>query len=172
MSIQTAQRQLLKSLSIMGSSQLGIMAVNVIKTKLFSLFLGVEGIGLIGLFTSLIDLIRSVSGLGLQDSGVRYIADKSVNDSEIEKEKEIFVLRRWILFTAFLGAAICFFAATPLCWYMFESHEYVDAVRMLSVCVFIAAVASGQTAIMQALKQIPALAMTNLTSTQIGSAHV
>ena len=116
MSIQAAQRQLLKSLSIMGSSQLGIMAVNVIKSKLFSLFLGVARIGLLALFASLIDLIRSVSGLGLQDSGVRYIADKSVNDSEIEKEKEIFVLRRRILFTASIGAAICFFAATPLCW--------------------------------------------------------
>lgn len=165
MNTQSAQRQLLKSTGIIGGSQLMIMVLNVIKTKIFSFLLGPEGIGLIGLLTSLLDLVRSTSSLGLHVSGIRYIADRTVNGSQRQKEREIYVFRQWVLLSAVLGAVICFLCAAPLCRFVFESEDQAATVRILSICVFLTAISGGQAATLQAMKQVGALAMTNLTAT-------
>ncbi len=161
-SCESAQRELLKSTGIIGSSQLLIMALNVVKTKIFSYLLGAEGIGLIGLYTSLLDLVRSFSSLGIHISGVRYIAEKNKEGEEQGRDRMIGVFRRWTWFSAFLGAFICFFGALPLSRYVFGSESHAVGIRVLSIALFLTALSGGQTAILQALRQVTSLALTNL----------
>ena len=67
--------QILKSSALMGGSTIANIAVNVVRAKAMALLLGPAGVGLVGLYTSVLNLTHSVAGMGINQSGVRQIAE-------------------------------------------------------------------------------------------------
>ncbi|MCK9300100.1 MAG: O-antigen translocase, partial [Bacteroidales bacterium] len=57
---ESSYRQIVKSTGIFGGSQLFNMLIGVFRTKVAAALLGPLGVGLIGLYQSIIDMIRSV----------------------------------------------------------------------------------------------------------------
>src|SRR2546428_12909503 len=66
--------QILKSSALMGGSTVANIAVSVVRAKAMALLLGPSGVGLLGLYSSILNLTHSVAGMGINQSGVRQIA--------------------------------------------------------------------------------------------------
>ena len=82
MSKSESYAQILKSSSLIGGAQGANYLIGMVRTKLVAILLGPSGIGLIGLYTSLIELVGSLSRLGIPDSGVREVAEAYGTGSE------------------------------------------------------------------------------------------
>ena len=160
-------KELIKSSGIIGISQFLVMFLSLLKNKCFSILLGVDGIGLFGLFQSLLELVRSITSLGIHTAGIRYIASEEQSDDDLSQSRTIYVFRRWISFTGVLGAIVCFLFAAPLCIYTFGNDIYLVDIRILSIAIFFTALSAGQSSLLLALKKITVYAKSNITASLI-----
>src|SRR4051812_13416014 len=69
--------EILKSTALIGGSTVVGIFFGIIRTKAMALLLGPAGVGLMGLYASIIDVAQSLAGMGVQSSGVRQIAEAS-----------------------------------------------------------------------------------------------
>ena len=67
--------QILKSSSIMGGSQVVSILIGMVRVKLVAVLLGPVGIGLLGIYRSIMELATNLAGLGINTSGVRDVAE-------------------------------------------------------------------------------------------------
>jgi len=161
--------QILKSTAMIGGSSVVNIALGVVRMKASALFLGPAGVGLFGLYGSVIEVIQSLAGMGLQTSGVRQIAD-SVGSGDTERiARTVTVLRRMALVLGLLGAAVPIVFARPISHLTFGSYEYAGAVALLSVAVFAREVSGGQTALIQGMRRITELASISILGALFGT---
>lgn len=71
---QASYRQIIKATSLFGGVQAVQIIIQVIRPKFIAVLLGTSGIGIIGLLTSTIGLISSMTNFGLGISAVKTIA--------------------------------------------------------------------------------------------------
>lgn len=158
----------LKSIGIIGSSQVITIVVGVIKMKIIAILLGPIGIGFIGLYQSIIDMIKQVTGLGLNFSAVRDIAiAKGTNDS-LGISRTLKIVSRWILFTSILGMIITLLFAKQLSMLTFNNEDHVVSIRVLSLAIFFATLSAGQIAMLQGLRQIQYMAKATILGSILG----
>lgn len=147
-------KQIVKATGIFGGSQIIIILLGIIRTKFAAFLLGALGVGLIGIFQSVVDMIRTISVLGVDTSGVKEIADTEANKSQEEHVKTISTFRLWFSLTAFLGLFICVAFCFPISLWAFQTPQYAMHVAGLSLCVFYGILATGRSVILQGLRQI------------------
>lgn len=159
--------QILKSTTIFGGSQVLILLVGIIRTKIVALLLGTAGVGIIGIYYSIIDMLRSVAGLGIDIPSVREVAE---TDSLGDKSKLYKTIRRynlWFRGTALLGLLLCIIFSYPIGVWAFGNDEYTLYIACLSICVFLAILTTGKSAIFQGMRRISYLAKSNIIASVI-----
>src|SRR5260370_332893 len=67
--------QILKASAVIGSSSVLNVGFGIGRTKAMALLLGSMGVGLLGDYTAISDLVRTLAGMGVNTSGVRQIAE-------------------------------------------------------------------------------------------------
>lgn len=145
--------QILKSTSVFGGSQVINILIGIIRNKILAILLGTAGIGLISVYQSALDMIKSISSLSIETTGVREIAAID----RLEKEKlhhTISIIDRWALIFALLGAAICLIFCYPISLWVFGDSSYTFQFALLSVCMFFTILAAGQAVVLQGLRRI------------------
>lgn len=147
-------KQIVKSTGIFGGSQVVIILLGIVRTKFAAFLLGTLGVGLIGIFQSIVDMIRSISVLGVDTSGVKEIADAEANKNQEEFEKTVSTFRLWFSLTAFLGLFICIAFCFPISLWAFQTPEYAMHIAGLSLCVFFGILATGRSVTLQGMRQI------------------
>lgn len=158
----SSQKQILKASGIVGGSQIFIILMSIIKTKVAALLLGPNGIGIVGIFQSVIDLIRNGTSFGINYSGVREIADANNSGDDRKIYRSILVLRRWSWATGLLGLLITLLFCIPLSKFSFSNNEYALSIAILSVIVLSSSISAGQIALLQGLRQISKMAKANI----------
>ena len=93
-----SKTQILKSTAVFGSAQIIIVLVGIFRTKILAILLGPIGVGISGLYQSVLDLFKTASGLGLGYSGVRDIAEASATKNNNRISVVILTLRRWLFY--------------------------------------------------------------------------
>ena len=66
------KKELLKSTSIIGGTQIFIILLGIFRTKIIALLLGPAGLGFLGLLQSIVDIVRSSTSFGINYSAVKY----------------------------------------------------------------------------------------------------
>lgn len=61
-------RRIVKATGLFGGAQVVGILCSVVKAKLIAIWLGAEGVGIIGLYNTALEMITSVTGLGLRQS--------------------------------------------------------------------------------------------------------
>src|ERR1700683_2244435 len=102
----SSHRQIFKSTALIGGMQVVNLGIGIVRNKALALLLGTSGWGLAGLYTSAASLIGSVSGLGINSSGVRQIAAAVGTGDDNRIARTIITLRRASLISGFLGMAL------------------------------------------------------------------
>lgn len=145
--------EILRSTGIVGGAQLVNIAVGIIKNKLTAIILGSVGIGLISIYQSTLDLIKSISTLGIETSGVREIAQAKDNPEDLVVT--ISAIRRWIVILACIGSAICLIGSPLISRWIFDTDHLTAYVALLSICVFFSILSAGEVVILQGIRELP-----------------
>ena len=77
MSQHGSYRQLLRATSIIGGASLANIAISLLRTKVVAILLGPAGVGLIGLFQTVMSTASTVAGMGFSTAGTRQVAEAS-----------------------------------------------------------------------------------------------
>ena len=89
-------RSILKTTGIFGGVQIIQIVLNLIRGKFLAVFLGANGIGINGIFTTSIALINMVSSLGLNYSSVREISKAYDSNDDISLTNVITTFKHWL----------------------------------------------------------------------------
>jgi len=165
---RSSYRHILKATSIFGGVQAFSILIGMVRVKFVALLLGTVGVGMIGLFNSPLQLILSITGLGIAFSAVRDISEAQGTKDQSKIAIAITTLRRWSWFTGLLGTVVTLALAPFLSQWSFGSREYTWAFIWLSVTLFIQTVSRGQSAILQGTRRIKDMAKASVYGSLIG----
>jgi len=154
--------QILKSTVLIGSSSVVTMGFAIIRNKAMAMLLGPEGVGLIGIYSSIADIAQTVAGLGIQSSGVRQIAEAAGTGDAGKIARTASVLQRVSIALGIAGTIMLAALAFPVAWFTFGDHQHVVGVALLSLAIFFRLASAGQTALIQGLREISTLARINV----------
>lgn len=155
-------RQIFKSTSIVGGSQVLSILLGIIKTKALALLLGPTGVGTLGIYQSIIDLIRNGSGLGINFSGVRDVAESHSTNDEIQISKAVTTLRWWAWVTGIFGLLVCISFSTFISFYSFKDYNHIIEISLLSIVLLFTSISASQLALLQGLRKLKQMATANL----------
>jgi antigen flippase len=161
--------QILKSSAMIGGSSLMNILIGIIRTKAVAVILGPTGVGLAGLYGSIVDLGVSVAGMGVNSSGVRQIAE-AVGTADKERiARTAAVVRRTSVVLAVLGAVLLLAFSQQMSELTFGSTQYAIPVSLLSLAVFFRLISNGQSALLQGMRCISDLARMNVVGAALGT---
>jgi enterobacterial common antigen flippase len=162
--------QILKSSLLVGGSSGANIVIGIARAKAMAVLLGPAGVGLTGLYSSIIDVSSTIAGIGVNSSGVRQIAAAVASGDAGSVARTALVLRRVSILLGSLGAAALVAFAGRVSALTFGSSKYAGAVCLLSLAVFFRLVSAGQGALIQGMRRISDLAKMGVWSGLFGTA--
>ena len=161
--------QILSSTALIGGSSVASVLFSVIRTKAMALLLGPAGVGLMGVYGSIADVAQSLSGMGIQSSGVRQIADAVGSEDKEQIARTAVVLRRVAVALGTGGAVTLALLAGPISQVTFGGRQGAAGVALLSLAVLFREIAAGQGALIQGTRRIADLARLTVLSALFGT---
>lgn len=161
--------QILKSTALIGGASVVNIGIGIIRTKAMALFLGPAGVGLMGLYSSILNLAQSIADMGINGSGVRQIAE-AVGSGETEKiARTTVVLRRTAIVLGVLGAVLLIAFSKQISVLTFGNDQHTTAVAALSLALFFLSISTGQGALIQGMRRISDLAKMGMLGALFGA---
>jgi enterobacterial common antigen flippase len=161
--------EILKSTTLVGGATALNVVIGIVRTKAMAVLLGPAGFGLMGMYTSIADLARSVAGMGINSSGVRQIAEAFGSGDTQRIARTVIVLRRAAIVLGILGALLLVLFARPISSLTFGTDAHAGAVALLSIAVFLQLIAAGQGALIQGMRRISDLAKIGVLGVLFGT---
>jgi O-antigen/teichoic acid export membrane protein len=165
---RSSYRQIFKATSLFGGVQVFNILIGVVRVKFVAVLLGTAGVGIIGLLNAPLQLIISITGLGIAYSAVRDISEAHSSGDQTRIAKTITTLRRWSWFTGLLGAVVTAGFAPFLSQWTFGNRDYTWAFVWLSITLFLQAVSKGQSSILQGTRRLKDMAKASVIGSAIG----
>jgi antigen flippase len=165
---KTSYRSILKSTTVVGSGTLINLVIGMLRTKLVALLLGPHGVGLMGLYQNIVSMFSSFSGLGLDTSGVRKIAEAHGAEDQAQISRLVRVLVRVMWLTGGVGCLVLILGAHGLSVLVFGTEQYATEIAWLGVAVLLGNVMLGQTCLLQGTRQISLLAQAGVVGSASG----
>jgi len=160
-------KQIFKSTTIVGGSQIINIVIGIVKNKLIAMLLGPAGVGVAGIFQTIVELVRNGTGLGINFSGVKNVAENNTDPQRVART--ILILRRWEFGTGLVGMLVIIFFCKFFSLYSFGNNTYTYTIALMSVTLLISAVSAGQLAILQGLRRIKDMAKATLLGSVLGT---
>lgn len=150
--------QILKSSAIIGSSSLATIVLAAVRTKAMALMLGPSGVGLLGVYQSILELAKGVANMGTSVSAVRQIGEANGSSDQEALARTVQAFRRLLICLGALGALLMVCFSKPISKFSFGDDQHTVAVAVLGLGVFLTAVTAGQTALVQGVRRMADLA--------------
>ncbi|MCX8089432.1 MAG: O-antigen translocase [Verrucomicrobiae bacterium] len=166
---QSSHGQILKSSALIGGASVINLALGALRMKAMALLLGPAGVGLLGVYTSICDLVRSVAGLGINTSGVRQIAEAAGSGDAQRIARTVWTLRRVALVSGLLGALLLVVFREPIARVTFGGAQSAHWLVLLALAVLFAEVSAAQAALVQGMRRIGDLARINVLGAFYGT---
>jgi enterobacterial common antigen flippase len=162
-------RQILRSSSIMGGAAGLNYLIGLLRVKIVAVLIGPSGVGLVGLYTSAVGLVGTVSSLGIGSSAVREVAQAFSEDDARAVARTVRILRRACWATGMFGWLLALLLAKPISIWLFGSTDQIVALSVLGVTLLLNAVAAGQGALLQGSRRIGDIARANVLGTLLST---
>lgn len=174
-----AYKNILKATTLFGSVQGLNILLNLIRTKVVAVLLGIEGVGLNSIYNETRELMHSTTNLGLDVSGVRGIsaAYEEWQGAEDECQKDfcrkqmslqVAVLRSWVVMLGLLGMLLCMLCAAPLSYFTFGDFNHFWGYVLLSPAVAFSTITCGEMAVLKGLRKLRSLATVSVLNIVAG----
>jgi PST family polysaccharide transporter len=162
--------QILRSSVLVGGSSVLNVGIGILRTKAMALLLGPAGFGLFGLYNSIATLAQTISGMGVNSSGVRQIAEAVGSKNNHRIALTATILKRVSLWLGLIGAMLLVCLSFPISQLTFGTKSHSGAVALLGIVVFLSSLSAGQTALIQGTRRITALAKLSVLGSLYGLA--
>jgi len=165
---QSSYRNVMKSTSIFGGVQVILILISILRSKFAAILLGSGGLGVLGLFTTSINLIGNFTNFGLATIAVR---DISSANSGMDKNKVAIVmavLNRWAWITGLLGSLVVIMLSPWLSHFAFGNKEYICSFVLISISLLFSQLNACQLVLIQGLQKIKFLAKASLIGSLMG----
>lgn len=156
------QKQILKSISIFGGVHLTNMFLGIVRSKIAALWLGTQGVGVLGLLLSSFGLLSTVVQLGLPMSLIRYLSGTK------ELPQRIYISQVVLWITGFIGGLVVLVFSTELSKITFGNSQFTWPFRWLAFAIIFKQIAIGYATILQSQSAIAKYARANIIASCIG----
>lgn len=157
-------RRMLKSSSIIGGASIFNILIGLVRTKVLAVLLGPTGVGLVGLYRSLMNTGSTVATMGQGVVGARQIAEADAR----QEMRALAVARKalfWSTFTfACAGGIVMWLFRRFLAERVLGSAADSAIVGWLALGVAISVIAASQGAVIQGMRRIGDIARVNVYS--------
>lgn len=160
-------KDIAKSTSIVASVQIVQMIFNLIKNKVISVVVGTAGFGIWSLYTTFFEMLGTVSMLGLDQSAVREIAKNS--DDKHFTSKVFNSFKKVGIVTTAITSIIGIILSKQISVYLFNSESYRYGIIIVSVLLFFRTGSRIWYVIMNGLRYLKDLALSQIISTIAGT---
>ncbi|CCX48919.1 MAG: oligosaccharide flippase family protein [Muribaculaceae bacterium] len=150
----------LKALGVFGTSEGLAMLCGVVRTKLVALWIGASGVGLFGLFNSVVEMLGALTQTGIRNSAVRQIASGT---DDVRKQMSIFVARRLCVMLGIGTGVLCAALSRVLSDISFGNSDYWWAFCWLGVSIIINSVTAIESGVLQGLHRLSAIARASVS---------
>ena len=164
----SSYRSIFKATSLFGGLQVYQILIGIIKSKFVAILLGPAGMGIMGLYQSTLDLIKSVSAFGLESSAVRDISEANGSKNELKIATIIASMRKLVWLTGALGLVITLVLAPLLSRLTFGNGDYTWGFVLLSVTLLINQISAGQRVLLQGMRRLRDLAKASAIGATVG----
>ncbi|MCT0212028.1 O-antigen translocase [Synechococcus sp. CS-1326] len=158
-----------KASALIGSSALMGAALGALRAKTLAVLLGPAGIGLMGTFTMVQELARSMAQLGMTQSGVRQVAEAASTGDDQRLALVALVLRRITILCGFLGAIALWASSGAVSTLTFGTKEQATSISLLALALFLTVVADGRGALLQGMRRMKAVAKLSVFGALLGT---
>ena len=129
---QKEYRSIVKATALFGGVQAFQVLLTLVRTKVVALLLGVDGVGLLGMFNNAISMVQSITGLGINQGGVKSLS--SAEDPR--KAAQIATLiRQMSLYAGLLGAVVVLALSPWLSQWSFGTRDFTGAYMWLACTI-------------------------------------
>jgi PST family polysaccharide transporter len=153
----------LKIMGIFSGVEVITIICSIIRTKLVATLIGPAGMGLFGLYNSVIDTIGSVAQLGTGTGVIRALAVSPRKTLP----KLVAVIRRWGLGLGLAGSLITLAISPWLSRFTFGDENHTWGFVALSIIILLLVLSNNEAAIFQGLKHYTRLAKSTVTGAVI-----
>lgn len=140
---------IIKAISLFGGVKVFQILISIIRSKIIAILIGPAGMGIESLLTSTVSMVTSITGFGLQISGVRNISKAHSSNDEDEINKTVSVLRKIVWLTGVLGVVVTFVFANYLSKLAFGNIDNSNSFRIIAVILLFNQLNVGQTVLLQ-----------------------
>jgi len=158
-------KQALKGTSIIAGAQVFQIFFGIIRTKIIAILLGPGGVGISGLYQSVIQLTTSIFSLGISQSIVKSVA---ATDENSKRER---LINSSVLLTLILGLIaiiVSVIFSNKISLYTFNTTEYGPGIAILSACVLLNMIFANLLGVVQGLRMLKKIALINIYSSASG----
>lgn len=156
-------RNIMKSTTIFGGTQLIVMLINVIRGKLVAVLLGAYGMGINALLQSTLQPIQMLFSLGMPQSAVSIISSAKASDEAEHLHKTVKSFRRVLLVMSVLSI---FFMLSFAPWLndltMSSKESFTKWFMVFGLAAFFMIQTAGNNAILQGCRSIKRIAICNI----------
>lgn len=164
---KASYKTIFKSTFLFGFVQIFNIITKVGINKAVAVFLGTEGMGVIGLFQSTINILKTGFDLGVSQSAVRDVS-QAVNKGASEYSKIVITIKKMIVITSLLGIIVTFCLSPFLSQWTFGNSNFTYPFMWLSLVVFLNVLTDGQLAILKGARLLKSLAKASLYGSIVG----
>src|SRR5205823_381422 len=107
----------------------------IVRTKAMALLLGPGGIGLLGLYTSIGEVVRNLAGMGLNTSGVRQIAEAVGTGDDRRIARTATALKQVAFCSGAVGALLLVVCSKVVSQFTFGDDRHTGVVALLALTV-------------------------------------
>lgn len=140
------------------------LLLGMVRVKFASVLIGAAGIGLMASLTSILGLIGTLFGLGIQSSAVREVAAAVGKNDDNAVGRAVLTLRRICWLTGLAGMTAAMLLSPLLSQLTFGSNQYTCDIAALGLMILFGNLSGGQTALINGMRRIGDLAQANILS--------
>lgn len=152
-------RHVLKYTGVFGGVQGLKIFVTLVRNKLASTILGKVGMGVNSIFMNISEILNSWTNFGIPFYAVRRISELYEEGTDDDMRRFVGVIRTWSIWSALIGATLCFFLANWLNNHYFpEGEQHTFEIMLLSLFVASLPIEAVECSLMKGLRQLRAVA--------------
>lgn len=150
---------ILKYTGLFGGVQGLNILVGILRNKFVAVILGPDGMGLVSLFNSTINLVGNATNLGISTSGVKNISEAFEQGDQERLEQSIAMVRTWVMLTAVLGTVVCALLSPFFHHFTFTWGDHSLHFLLLSPVVGLLTLTGGELAVLKGTRELRRLAV-------------
>lgn len=166
---KSSSRETLRSSAIFGSTQLVTIVVGLLKFKAVALILGPTGVGILGLYLSVMQTFSTVASFGLGSVGTRQIVSAQVDGGENAVGRTRRSLFWGTLLLGLIGACIFWISSEWISKYLLSDKNRVTEVKWLAIGIALTVATGSQLALLRGFRRVGDIATINVAASVLGA---